>query len=368
MPTIRCFSSLFFFLFMHFLLYFAMVEEPTESSPVHGESIPVYGTSEVIAKLHERTNVIKKNEKHVGMYSSVFGGITLDPALMVIPMDDHMIHRGHGVFDTTRIVNGYLYEVDKHIERFLRSASQAKINTFPFPHATLKNILLQLVAASLCKNGSLRFYLSSGPGNFLLSPSGCPTPTFYAVVIQEDYLPCKEGVKVITSTIPMKQPLFATSKNVNYLPNVLSKMLAEEKGAYAAIWVDDEGYIAEGSNLNVAFISKAGELLLPSFEKILSGITAKKLLELAPKLVEQKMLKSVTVKNITVAGAKNASEMMYLGSNLPVLPITMWDDKLIGDGKVGRLTLALSDLLYEDMLSGPERTLVSYAKKVFSNK
>ncbi|KAI3903974.1 hypothetical protein MKW92_043623 [Papaver armeniacum] len=80
------------------------------------------------------------------------------------------------------------------------------------------------------------------------------------------------------------------------------------------------------------------------------------------------MLKSVTVKNITVAEAKNASEMMYLGSNLPVLPITMWDDKLIGDGIVGRLTLALSDLLYEDMLSGPERTPVSYAKKVFSNK
>ncbi|KAI3933256.1 hypothetical protein MKW92_044329 [Papaver armeniacum] len=63
------------------------------------------------------------------------------------------------------------------------------------------------------------------------------------------------------------------------------------------------------------------------------------------------MLKSVQLKNITVAEAKNASEMMYLGSNLPVLPIIMWDDKPIGDRTVGRLTLALSDLLYEDMVS-----------------
>jgi 4-amino-4-deoxychorismate lyase len=40
------------------------------------------------------------------MYSSVIGGITTDPAAMVIPMDDHMVHRGHGVFDTAIIYNG----------------------------------------------------------------------------------------------------------------------------------------------------------------------------------------------------------------------------------------------------------------------
>ncbi|KAI3967633.1 hypothetical protein MKW92_040366 [Papaver armeniacum] len=55
--------------------------------------------------------------------------------------------------------------------------------------------------------------------------------------------------------------------------------------------------------------------------------------------------------------------MMYLGSNLPVLPIIMWDDKPIGDGNVGKITMALSDLLYEDMVSGPERIPVQYAKK-----
>lgn len=40
------------------------------------------------------------------MYSSVFGGITTDPAAMVIPIDDHMVHRGHGVFDTAAIMDG----------------------------------------------------------------------------------------------------------------------------------------------------------------------------------------------------------------------------------------------------------------------
>lgn len=49
---------------------------------------------------------INGKQQFLAMYSSIFGGITTDPAAMVIPMDDHMVHRGHGVFDTAAIVDG----------------------------------------------------------------------------------------------------------------------------------------------------------------------------------------------------------------------------------------------------------------------
>lgn len=192
---------------------------------------------------------------------------------------------------------------------------------------------MQLSAASQCKKGTLRYWLSAGPGDFLLSPAGCTTSAFYAVVIDDDISQHKDGVKVITSTVPMKSPQFATMKNVNYLPNVLSQMEAEEKGSFASIWVDDEGYIAEGPNVNVAFINHDKELLIPSFDKILSGCTVKRLLALAPKLVEQGHLKAVRTTNITVEEAKGAAEMMFVGSTLPILPIITWDEQPIGDGK-----------------------------------
>lgn len=281
----------------------------------------------------------------------------------------------------------YLYELDAHLDRFLRSASKAKI-TSPFPREILRSILIQMTAASKCKRGSIRYWLSAGPGNFLLSPAGCPEAAFYAVVIDVDYSQCKEGVKVITSTIPMKPPLFATMKNVNYIQNVLSVMEAEEKGAFASIWVDDQGYIAEGPNVNVAFISKGKELLLPPFDKILSGCTVKRLVALAPKLIEKGLLKAIRTAHMTIDQAKDSDEMMFVGSGLPVMPIVQWDDQLIGDGsnysfvadntkflvatllcsyvfmfmsgKVGEVTLALSDLLWEDMIVGPERIQVPY--------
>lgn len=312
-------------------------------------------SSELIDTLHEKWNSVEKDPSYSypAMYSSVYGGIILDRAMMVIPIDDHMVHRGHGVFDTAIILDGHLYELDVHLDRFLRSASKARINS-PFPKSTLRSILIQLAAASNCKKGTLRYWLSSGPGDFLLSPAGCPKAAFYAVVIKESFSQCKEGVKVITSTIPMKSPLFATMKNVNYLPNVLSKMEAEDKGASASIWVDEEGYIAEGPNVNVAFITHDKELVLPYFDKILGGCTAKRLLELAPKLVDQGKLKCVRTGNLTVEEGKGAAEMMYVGSTLPLLPIIAWDEQPIGDGNVGELTLALSDLLWDDMAAGPE--------------
>ncbi|XP_039072208.1 D-amino-acid transaminase, chloroplastic-like isoform X2 [Hibiscus syriacus] len=309
-------------------------------------------SSELIGKLHEKWSPEQK-KPYPAMYSSVVGGIILDPAMMVIPIDDHMVHRGHGVFDTAVILDGYLYELDAHLDRFLRSASKARI-TSPFPRSTLRSILVQLTMASQCKEGTLRYWLSAGPGNFLLSPSGCPKSAFYAVVIDDVVSQHNDGVKVITSTIPMKSPLFATMKNVNYLPNVLSVMEAEDKGAFASIWVDEEGFIAEGPNVNVAFITDDKELILPSFDKILSGCTAKRLLELAPKLVEQGRLKSVKTADLTVEEAKRSTEMMYIGSTLPILPIIAWDEQPIGDGKVGYLTMALSDLLWHDMVAGPD--------------
>ncbi|XP_008226423.1 PREDICTED: D-amino-acid transaminase, chloroplastic-like [Prunus mume] len=311
-------------------------------------------SSELLEKLHEKWSKVEK-QPYPAMYSSTYGGIILDPALMVIPIDDHMVHRGHGVFDTAIILNGFIYELDVHLNRFLRSASKAKISS-PFPRSTLRSILVQLAAASQIKKGTLRYWLSAGPGNFLLTPAESSTPAFYAVVIDENFSQCKEGVKVITSAIPMKSPDFATMKNVNYLPNVLSKLEAEEKGAFASIWVDEEGYIAEGPNVNVAFITHDKELVVPFFDKILSGCTVLRLLELAPKLVEQGRLKGVKTTNLTVEEAKSSAEMMFVGSTLPVLPIIAWDEQPIGDGKVGELTMALSDLVWEDMVAGPTGT------------
>ncbi|KAG6538783.1 hypothetical protein ZIOFF_003911 [Zingiber officinale] len=63
--------------------------------------IPVLSGSE-----HSSSLKTTSKQNYLAMYSSIFGGITTDLAAMVIPMDDHMVHRGHGVFDTAAIMDG----------------------------------------------------------------------------------------------------------------------------------------------------------------------------------------------------------------------------------------------------------------------
>lgn len=60
----------------------------------------------MIERLRTSRETYKSKQQYLAMFSSVFGGITTDPAVMVIPLDDHMVHRGHGVFDTAAIMDG----------------------------------------------------------------------------------------------------------------------------------------------------------------------------------------------------------------------------------------------------------------------
>uniref|UniRef100_A0A0E0HBE2 Uncharacterized protein n=1 Tax=Oryza nivara TaxID=4536 RepID=A0A0E0HBE2_ORYNI len=335
----------------------------------HHDHVPVYESgSEVLQKFQEKWNSTKQ-QRYPAMYSSVVGGIILDPSMMVIPIDDHMVHRGHGVFDTAMLSNGYLYELDSHLDRLLLSASKAKISS-PFSRETLRAILVQMTAASKCRNGSIKYWLSAGPGDFLLSPKGCTAPAFYAVVIASGATAAaagggghprlREGVRAITSTVPMKDPFFATMKSVNYLANALAMAEAEERGAYASVWVDGDGGVAEGPMMNVAFVTGGGDLVVPAFDRVLSGYTARRVLALAPRLVDAGVLRSVGAARISAADARRCAEMMFVGSGLPLLPIVEWDGQPVGDGQVGKIALALSDMLCEDIKAGPDRLLVPY--------
>ncbi|MBI3059340.1 MAG: aminotransferase class IV [Deltaproteobacteria bacterium] len=125
-----------------------------------------FKTEEAIARL--RQAVHPKAGNFYAMYSSVLGGIVTDPALMVLPLDDHMVHRGHGVFDTAVLANGMLYQLDQHLARFVRSAEMARIPP-PFPLSALRQIIIDTAAASGRRDSSVRYWLSAGPGGFGLA-------------------------------------------------------------------------------------------------------------------------------------------------------------------------------------------------------
>ena len=306
---------------------------------------------DVVAKLRELR--ARQPVKYWAFYSSQLGGIVTDPALMVLPFDDHMVHRGHGIFDTAGIENGKIYDLEAHLDRFIRSAQNSKL-TLP-TRDEMRDIIVRTTAASGQRQGSIRYWASAGPGSLGLTPAAGAEPGFFVMISAGLGYPdtwYTQGLRMMTTTYPIKPPLYAVTKSVNYLPNVLMQMEALELGLDNGIFIDEAGNVGESSNMNVAFIMADGTLKHPKFDHILSGCTSLRLLELAKTLKAQGRLKDVQVCDVPVAEARAAREMLLIGSSVKVAPIVEWDRKPIGDGKPGPLSRALREMLQEDMRAG----------------
>ena len=299
----------------------------------------------------------KQPVKYWAFYSSQLGGIVTDPALMVLPFDDHMVHRGHGIFDTAGLVDGKIYDLEAHLDRFLASAERSKLR-LPGTRAEMREIIVRTAAAAGQQNGAIRYWLSSGPGSLELSPVPGADPGFFVMIFGGLSYPERwytEGLKVMTTTYPIKPALYAITKSTNYLPNVLMQMEAKAVGLDNGVFLDAAGNVGESSNMNVAFVTRDGALRHPKFDHILSGCTSLRLLALAPALVVRGLIMAVEVCDIPVADARAAREMMLIGSSIKVAPIVEWDKAPIHDGKPGPVTKALLELLEEDMRNGHDR-------------
>ena len=87
--------------------------------------LQVLGGDDVLARFKALRS--RQPVKYWAFYSSQLGGIVTDPALMVLPFDDHIVHRGHGIFDTAGLVGGKIYDLEAHLDRFLLSAERSKL-------------------------------------------------------------------------------------------------------------------------------------------------------------------------------------------------------------------------------------------------
>jgi len=322
-------------------------------------ALPVLAAEDVLAGL--RALRTRQPVKFSAFYSSQLGGIVTDPALMVIPFDDHMVHRGHGIFDTAGLVNGRIYDLEAHLDRFLGSAERSRLKLFG-SREQMRDIIIKTAAASQLRDGAIRYWLSSGPGSLELSPAAGAQPGFFVMIFGGLSYPERrytEGVRVMTTTYPIKPPLYAITKATNYLPNVLMQMEAKEAGFDNGVFIDEDGFVGESSNMNVAFVTRDGVFRHPKFERVLPGCTSLRLLELARGLIGT-AITGVEVSDVAVADARAAREMLLLGSSVKVAPIVQWDRESIADGKPGPVARALLNLLEEDMRAGDRLIDVPY--------
>ena len=309
--------------------------------------ISIMTSIEAQQKYLEKSHIHQKT--YAAMYSSWLGGIITDPALMLIPVDDHLVHRGDGVFEAFKYINGCIYLQEQHINRLFNSAKKISL-PIPVSRTELKEIISETVKVSGLNEAIVRLYVSRGPGTFGTNPYDSIGTQIYVIATtframgDEKY---RDGVKIGRSQIPPKESWLAQIKTCNYLPNVLMKKEAMVRHLDFTVSFDENNHVTESSTENIFILTKEGILKHPPFQNILNGTMMIRAFELAQKLVGQSILK-IEIGDLSESDLLLAREVMMAGTTLDILPVVEYEGQKIGSGKPGPVAQELLKLLRAD--------------------
>lgn len=313
------------------------------------EPISILNDQSFIDVLRRQAVGARKNYR--AFYSTFLGGISLEPHHMLVPIDDHMVHRGDAVFEAIKFVREGVYALDRHLDRFDVSRDTIGLS-LPFSRTHLEQVIFETIRASKLETGLVRLFLSRGPGGFTTNPYEVTGPQIYCAITELAPLPqekYKSGVKVGISKVQVKEGFFARTKTCNYLPNVLMKKESIDRGLDFTVSRDEKGKIAEGSTENFAIIDAKGSLVVPKFDRILKGVTLVRAAELA-KAQGLKVLQ----KSFTKDDVRKAKGALMLGTTLDVIPVQSFESKKWTDPLVKAPEIKLiMDAFQYDLKRGP---------------
>jgi branched-chain amino acid aminotransferase len=147
-----------------------------------------------------------------------------------------------------------------------------------------------------------------------------------------------------------------------YINSALAKSEALENGFDEAIMLSHDGHVSEGSAENI-FIVKNNVLITPDpTQNILEGITRQCAITIARDL-------GVTVVERAIDRSElyTASEVFFTGSAAGIMPVESIDRRTVGDGQIGKLTKAISDV-YERAVRGKEPKYRDWVTPVYANR
>jgi len=298
------------------------------------------------------------HDAYRALYASDWDGLVLDPVLMRIPVDDHMVHRGDGVFEMCKCVDGGIYNLGAHLQRLAHSR-QALGLSLPVADDALPGMICRTVQATGLRDAAIRVYVSRGPGSFGVSPADCPRPHLYIAVstLSPGFMETHPtGASVGISRIPMKPDLFATLKHCNYLPNVMMKQEALAQGRDFVVGCDPEGYLGEGPTENFGIVTRDGRLLFPQTDRVLAGTTMVRVLELASALVGAGQICSAGYGRVTAHDVAAAAEVMIVGTTTDVTHVRAFAEHEWPE--MGPVTAALRAALLADVRSNPAKRTI----------
>jgi branched-chain amino acid aminotransferase len=268
-----------------------------------------------------------------------------------VHLKTHTLHYGLGVFEGTRAYKqtaggSAVFRLEDHVRRLLGSAKVVNL-ALPFGESEISRATLELVRRNGHRSCYIRHIAFLGAGSMGLFPKDNPVRVAilawpWGAYLGEEGL--RNGIRCKISSYskqyPNATPLQAKATG-NYINSILAKREAILAGYEEAILLDNQGCVAEGSGENL-FIFRGGRLETPPLTSVLPGITRDTVMQVASAEGIEVRERYFTRDELYLA-----DEVFLTGTAAEVTPVREIDDRSIGTGRAGALTLHLQEKFFQ---------------------
>ena len=192
-----------------------------------------------------------------------------------IPVENLAIWRGDGIFEAIAIHNGYLFAIDKHMERFAKSAEKMFFDDIDF--TKIKEDLISI--ASKFDDGYMRVIIGRGTDKdksdvYIFYQDLINFPESFSLQSQKAHW--QSG-----GDFSLDEVENIGSKTISYAMNINQTRLAQKSGYTDSLLLNKDGIVLEGPTFCVSWIID-NKIYVPSLDLgILDSITRRTLIDIA---------------------------------------------------------------------------------------
>jgi branched-chain amino acid aminotransferase len=259
-----------------------------------------------------------------------------------IPVSDHGLLYGDGVFEGIRVFGGKPFLFEEHLAR-LSHGMRAVHLRLPGGLPRLREAVLATVRAHGAPDSYVRLIVTRGDGPLGVDPTTCPTPRVICIVDLVSIFPEeKRRAGISMATVSTRRPtsdvLDPRVKSLNYLNNALARLEARERNADEALMLNAHGMVAEASVANVFVVHGERVSTPPTTDGGLDGITRSVVLDLARKLGLRAEERSLGRMDFF-----SADEAFVTGTGAGIVRVKSLDGEPIGNTDAAKITHRLMD-------------------------
>jgi branched-chain amino acid aminotransferase len=267
-------------------------------------------------------------KEHFFIYNDTFFHVN-EP---VISAGNRSLLYGDGLFETMRMYEGRIINMDFHFERFFNGL---KVLRFDVPQYFSPEFFLEKINSLLLKNNHgrnarVRLMIFRGNGSILNSDNNFPNYIIETFPLPEKIEFNEAGLMVDVFKDGMKScDIFSNLKSNNYLLNVMAGLFAKKNKLDDCILLNGYGRVCESTIANIFIIKDKNIFTPPLTEGCVAGVMRRWMLEIFS--LKDYM---VTQKNLSIEDILRADEFFVTNSIRPIRWVKSFHEKNYENEKV----------------------------------